>query len=248
MSVEDMFKKDPSEITLGEAVENPVGEPAKEDAAPTPEGDEVALAEKVAPSTNKRFKELLERIEDKETEISELKRFKQEVESGKYSQQSNESIPQEWVELFGENAKKAWEVNFSLLTKMEERLAKKLEEQQALKQQAADQETRKWESHIEKQLIELEDSKGIDVTSDTPQAKKLRSDLKQIIEDFSPEGTMIPFTKAYEILELKKGKTPSSTPAKKEIAARSMSRSAGSVIEPTEVGTGSWREKYFPGQ
>ena len=248
MNVEEMFKKDPSETSLSEAVENPAGEPAKEDTAPTPEGEDTALVEKVVPSTNKRFKELLERIEEKETEISELKRFKQEVESGKFSQQSDESIPQEWVELFGENSKKAWEINSSLFSKMEERLAKKLEEQQALKQQAVDQETRKWESYVEKQLLELEEVKGIDVTSETAQAKKLRTDLKQIIEDFSPEGTMLPFTKAYEILELKKGKTPSSTPVKKEIASRSMSRSVGSVVEPVEVGAGSWREKYFPGQ
>ena len=248
MNVEEMFKKDPSEETLSkEPVETPAGSPEKEEAAPTPEGEDTAPAEKVAPSTNKRFKDLLERLDEKDEELSELKRFKQEVEAGKYSSSTKEEVPSEWQELFGENSEKAWKINSSLFEKMEERIAKKLEEKQNLVKEAQDAETRKWESYIEKELLTLEESKGIDVTSETPQAKKLRTELREVIEEYSPEGSWIPFAKAYEILELRKGKQ-SSTPAKKEIAARSMSRSTGSPIEPADVGEGSWRSKYFPGQ
>lgn len=248
MNVEEMFKKDSSESSFGEQVENPAGNPEKEDVAPTQEGEDTALVEKVAPSTNKRFKKLIEEREELAEKLTELEQFKKDVEAGRYSQATKEDIPPEWNELFGENSEKAWNVNKKLLEKMGSQIEEKLKEKLAQEKQQEELETKKWENYIDEQLATLEEEKGIDLTSNSAQAKKMRSELRQIIEDYSPNDSWIPFEKAYEIYELKKGKPQSSTPLKKEIAGRSMSKSSGSVIEPVEVGEGSWREKYFPGQ
>lgn len=243
-----MFKKDSAESSFTEQVENPAGNPEKDGTAPAQEGDEETLVEKVAPSTNKRFKKLIEEREELAEKLSELEQFRKDVEAGRYTQAQREEIPEEWSELFGDNSEKAWNVNKKLLEKQFSALQNKLREELTKEKQQEAIETEKWENYIDAQLETLEEAKGIDLTSNSAQARKLRSDLREIIEEYSPGDTWIPFEKAYEIYELKKGKTVSSTPLKKEIAGRSMSRSSGSVIEPVEVGEGSWREKYFPGR
>lgn len=243
-----MFRKDSGESSFTEQVENPAGNPEKEDAAPAQEGDEMTLADKVAPSTNKRFKKLIEEREELAEKLSELEQFRKDVEAGRYTQSNKEEIPSEWTEMFGDNSEKAWNINKQLLEKQFNLLENKLREELSKEKQQEELETQKWENHIQEQLENLEEIKGIDLTSNSAQARKLRSDLREIIEDYSPGDNWIPFEKAYEIYELKKGKPAASTSIKKEIAGRSMSRSAGSVIEPVEVGEGSWREKYFPGR
>lgn len=100
---------------------------------------------------------------------------------------------------------------------------------------AAKQEEEKESSFIQENLNALEDSYGIDLTSNSPAGRKARTDFLAMVEKLSPkdkEGNIIEyadFDSAFEMFQNSKKKDNSQ---RKELADRSMTRSSG---EPNQA-------------
>lgn len=273
-STEDLFKKDSSESTFNLKDENESddkeekkeGESKEDDGkegdSSNQEGTENTGEQDNIPfHKHPRFKKIMEELKDLREKDEEKSSASSEAE--KFKASSSDELPPHWVALFGDDEKsaKAWKIQQKheeqLVAQAEERAINRIQESQ--KKEVAEQ--RKWERFIDDQLTTIEDTYDVDLTSDKEPATKARNEILKIVSELSPKDddgnvtSFIPFDKAYEIYELKKGssKKPDAS-AKKEASARSMSKSESASTEKEEDTSGgfgfngSWREKYFKGE
>jgi len=161
---------------------------------------------------------------------SEVESFKKEVESD-YG--STPSI--KWLNAYGDNeqSRLAWEIHKEDLAeaeaKAEQRALSKFQESLQEEKQAQKQ----FESYISDSLENLEDEYGVDLTSNSPKAKKERADFLDLVGKLSPkdsEGNVTgyaDFNEAFSLYRSIKGKEVQSevTNEKKQLASRSMARS-----------------------
>lgn len=121
---------------------------------------------------------------------------------------------------------------------------------------ARENEEKEAEIQAQNELVEgfesIEDTFGVDITSNKPQAQKIRSDFVDFIKRVAPkdsEGQVTEFPDLEETFalfqDLKKESNPTSNRAK-ELAARSMSRSSDSTVAPQTTDK-SWNavERWF---
>lgn len=119
--------------------------------------------------------------------------------------------------------------------------------------QAKENESRQAEidaqNEVSSALDDIEETYNVDITSNTPQAKKSRSDFLSFVERISPkdkEGNIISYPDFSETFKIFKDMNkPASNDRAKEISAKSMANSS----EPgtTSESSNSWKDvdKYF---
>lgn len=105
---------------------------------------------------------------------------------------------------------------------------------------------KQFESFIDNELESIEDDFDVDLTSDAPAARKMRHDLKELVEKLSPKdenGNLTgyaDFKETFELLQARREKTATATEQKKEIAARTMSK-PGNVAPAPQAPTPGFR-------
>lgn len=191
-------------------------------------------------------------LEEMREKLSEIETIKQEFSQFKQQNTSNEpEMPEWWVESFGNDdaSRNAWkkqvEHEQKLYQDWESRILEKVKtsEAQEAKQQA--DAVAKYEAEIENKIFALQE-KGY---------KFNKNELLKVVEEYSTDetgkfsGVLIPFEKAYQILQLKKS-IPSTTDKVRQKAADLSVQNTSSGIKTNNVpslseirekGWGAWR-------
>lgn len=167
---------------------------------------------------------------------SEVETFKKEV-----APDYGSNPPAEWTMAYGDNdqAKQAWILQQKLIAQaVEEAEQRALSKFQAISQEEK-QAQKQFESYISDSLENLEDEYGVDLTSNSPKAKKERADFLELVGKLSPkdsEGNVTgyaDFNEAFSLYRSIKGKEAQSevTNEKKQLASRSMAKSTDVAIK-----------------
>lgn len=213
------------------------------------EGDE--------PHKNRRHRRLESQLQEEREERIRLQAL---IEGRSEAQKLNQDTTtldedtKDLLRLYGDDDKgrQAAELTKSLLERVSERT--KSDTIKALRDEEIEsqQEERQYESYIDGQLESLEDEHNIDLTSDSPSARKARKGLLEIVQTLSPkdENGIITgyadFDGAFEVYQDRaKQERPDNT-RNKEVASRSMERSGGtaSVRKAPTPGFDGWKQDY----
>lgn len=225
---ENIFKNptDPFEIKSGEPVEAPKEEEAKEE-KPLPFHKDPKI---------QRY------LDKREREMEE--RFKAAIPAREpaENQTQNEftSVVESFTAIIGNDTpeKKAALKNLeSALGRLDQRAAEKatekLEQIRANERNEYEKEEREAEETIENAFEKIEDTYGIDITSSRSQ--KLRTDFLTYVEKIAPkdsDGDIVAYPDMMSAWETFNERRPNTPSRAKELASRSMSRSAETSSAP----------------
>lgn len=204
-------------------------EEKKEEAATLPEKDD-------EPRKNRRHRRLEQQLqEERELRIAAEARAEGRSEAQRFSSENSaDEVDPRWLTIYGDTkeARQAWKLQQEIISdyaeKSKEEVRRELQEEQA---QASKYE-KEFESFIDNQLESIEDEYNVDITSNSPQARKMRSELIDMVEALSPKDedglvtNYADFKGAFEMYQLKNTKTEDNS-RQREIASRSMASSSG---------------------
>lgn len=200
---------------------------------------------------HRRLEEALQR--ERESNIALNERIKTLAEVSKV--QSDGEVPAEWIALLGDSpeAKKAWLLQQSLLNQSVERARETLKEELQAEQRAQEEELQKYESEIDSNLETIEEKYGVDLTSNSPKAKRERNEFLNLVEKLSPKDEdggireFADFDSTFELYHQSKVREKSPvTEKQKELASRSMQSSSQGGSQPTKSTPGffGWKKDY----
>ncbi len=239
-SIDEFFQGLPKEDKQQADIfnENPQ-KPTEEVAAATTEAGakvEVKPEEGEEPRKNRRHRRLEEQLQkERELRIAAEAKAEGRSEVEKFNQTSNGDVDPEWLQIYGDTpeSRRAW----GLFEKMSEKKALQAKEE-ALEEIRKDQiaeaeEERVQEAYIDSQFESIEDEFNIDLTSDSPAARKRRSEFIDLVEALSPKdqnGDLVEYADFHNAWELyqEKQAQPDNT-RQREIAARSMVKTGSTV-------------------
>ena len=225
--ISKQFDADPSEIPFGEVeeetVENPSEHPEKKD-----EEDSEDEQPRRKTHDERRWERLMrERNEDRET-ISQLKKFKEEVEQGSYSM-ADEEVPEYFKKMYedGIPLEERWKMVRNYEQQREQRLIEQAQEKVLSQIQTKQAEEEKWESYIDEQLELLEEKYNVDFLSERPGASRRRRDFLKTLQKISPKdeyGDILQYASFEDTFELwnktaNKGSEKEAIARKKDIAS-----------------------------
>lgn len=240
VSVEDSFNE---HAEVEEEVEEPVE--VEEKVSESTEEDSVADKARVPYS---RFETVNERAIRAEERLAVLE--EQAKSSGRAESTEEISIPDEWVELYGDSdaAKRAYELQVKSLERMREestiKILDEIEKNQAYKQQ----ETERNVEAIDNSLKEFQEEKGIKFTEAD------ESSILDIQDEWTPKDEkgnyvvpLISVEKAYEILTLRQaGAKADKVIARRKVVSITSSGNEGEGSSPSNYDAkawGSWQDK-----
>lgn len=189
------------------------------------------------------------RLEDKyqkerEANIALSARLQALSEEKTFIKEHEGEIDPRLVKIFGSDTPEKKELArlFSELRKEDrETVRQELTSEMEQRQREEIREEREAENFIDSELEALEDAHGVDLTSNSPKARKARTELITAIQELSPkddEGNITDyadFGSTYEYLQKGQKEAPADNARQKEVASRSMQRSNSS---PSAVPTG----------
>lgn len=234
-----MFAEDPAQMPMVDP-ENREPIKAEEDVQPKKNHDE------------RRYDRLFNKLQETEERLSEAERFKQEVESGKFSS-SREKVPEYFQKMYAPDLtlEERWEVYQKGQSERESALIEQAQNRiiSAQREEKANQD--KWEDFIDQKLESLEEKHGVDFTSGSTRAERMKKDFLATVLELSKDEdgnvqNYASFDKSYELWSKSKG-TTDSTGMKKNISGMGGQRSAPAPTAEPEIGEGGmwgW-QKYM---
>jgi hypothetical protein len=141
-------------------------------------------------------------------------------------------VPEEWLQMYGDTpeARRAWTLQTRILDERDNRIRIATIAEMDAKAEAVKQEESRYADVIENGLESIEDEFNVDVTSDSPQARKARREFLELVQELSPKDEndaitgYADFNKTWEIYqERKKAVKPDAT-KNKDLADRTMER------------------------
>lgn len=198
------------------------GEPA----AAKQEGGEQQPAKESEPRKNRRYRRLETQLAaEKEARIAAEARAKALAEIGPRAQEEN--IDERLLRMYGPEHIEAAKLHMELLRDFEARAKQEAIKEFEDKQAARAAEVQKFEATISGELEALEDEYDVDLTSDSPAARKARNEFLGLVQKLSPKDetgaitAYADFAETWELYQLKQKPAQTSQRAK-EVAARSM--------------------------
>lgn len=199
-----------------------------------------------------RWIERERKFNEMEKELGELRPLRDEF--GRFKSQiapQELEMPDWWKEAFGTDEvskaafKKQTEYEAKRFEEFENRILERFEQRSVEKIQKEQAEVQKWETYIETEVQNLRE-KGYQFD---------RNELLKVVEDYSKDaqgnftGHLIPFERAYEILQLKKAAPTPTVVARQTAAAQSVAGTNSATTPSTlptltevrERGWGGWR-------
>ncbi len=209
---------------------------------PAGNAQETVVADEVEevkpPRENREVRRLRAKLQaEREVSIQLAGRLQGLTESQKFASDTTGTIDQRLLSLYGddENGRRAAQITQSLLE--DNRKAARADALKEL-QDARDTEsaeTKQNEDFIDEQFEELEDKYNVDLTSNSPNARKMRDEFIDLVEDLSPKDTdgnitdYIDFDKAFTVYQ--KTRERPNTQRQKDLASRGMVRSGTSTAK-----------------
>lgn len=213
---------------------------------------ESEVKEQVVPYS--RFQKIHQRAIEAEKEANEAKARYEESVRGRQdpARTSQEVSPdREWIEMFGDSdaSKRAYSIDMKRREQLEERAMQKALEAIDSRQEKEEMQNAENLSEIDERLESLSALVGRDLT------KAEEDKLLDIVDDYTPKdgrgnyaGELLPFDKAWEILELKEAKSSMATRKSRDsVAGISSARSegdtsvAGKAVRP--LGWSSYQDR-----
>lgn len=211
------------------AKEQKVTEPSQEGEDNSPMTEETS--EELPFNKNPKIKRYIERQTKKmlEQELEKLGTRETVTES----KPQTKEIPAEWLMAYGDSDQsvQAWKIQQDLIAQAVERAkAEALNEFQSSIEQEKQAE-KQFEEFISESLEDLEDTHGIDLTSDSPAGRRNRAEFLELVRRVSPkdtEGNVVSyadFNEVYSLYETTRRRDDDVTAQKKSVAGRTMSKS-----------------------
>jgi uncharacterized membrane protein YqiK len=238
----DTFKFDEPEETSPESLTNGENKDTDSDVAEDNNNEE----QKVPYS---RFRKVIEERDEIRDVIASLEeRLSAQEQRPTETTNSDDPMPSEWVELYGDSevSQRAWNIQ----QRREQELAERIESQaiERLERRQVEEVNAIAENEeiIDDNLANLQDVIGRKLTA------RQEEEILSIVDEFSPTGsdgkyvTLFPFDKAYEIFELRQAQKGASTKqARQAIANLSGDQSEGEPDQNDSSfrrGWDSWRD------
>lgn len=254
--LEKFFSDLPSEDKKPADVFDEIKPAKQEEIAPNTDGEPVPLDNE--PRKNREHRRLQEKFQrERESNIALNERIKLLSEVDRITKSSEPSdIPSEWVALYGDTpeSQKAWKLQERLLDQHTQRAKEEALLEYEARQQQAVEEQQGFESFIDDQLENLEDTYNVDLTSDAPKARKARREFLELVQNVSPkdgDGSITGYADFNSTFELYHKTQTTERPSEvslrqKELSSRSMQRPAqnGSQPQTTTPGFRGWMKDY----
>lgn len=201
------------------------------------------------PRKNRRHRRLETQLQtERELRIAAEARAAGKSEAERFAQVVTD-VPDKWLRIYGDTpeSRAAWAVQKELFDGFKsEAKAEAIQEIEERQNQARKQE-KEFESFIDSELEEIEDEFDVDVTSDTPAARKARREFLEVVEKLSPKDDKgvitgyADFSEAWQMYQKSKGTVKDDTvDRQKELAARGMERTV-TTEQPNKVVSGDER-------
>lgn len=255
MEPKNYFAADPANLEFGKVEEESVIPADQQAQKPTDDSQPDKL--KKRNHDERRWDRLMKEREQDRDVISELSRFKQDVESGRYSNNSgSEVVPEHFKKMYedGLTVEERWAMQKQYDSQKEEEIIQRAQQAavEAVSRQAKEQT--RWESYIDDQLENLEEKYDVDFTSGSTKAEKLKKDFLKTVAKVSPKdkdgnvSQYASFEDTFEFWSETKGFSKPTDGAnidrKKDLASMGNNRPASvpSVNEPGEGGMWGWKK------
>lgn len=146
--------------------------------------------------------------------------------------------------------RQAADIHKALLERTLSQAKKEALEEIEQRQIESQKQEREYESFIDSELEAIEDDFNVDVTSNSPSARKTRNEFIELIQKLSPKDedgnitSYADFGATFEMYQAKQQKPDNSR--NREVAARSMEKSGGAASQGKKITAGfnGWREDY----
>lgn len=248
-SVQDIFNDKPGQNNLP-AEGNGEDPNGKKD-----EGIDVEKGEVRKNRRHRRLEEQLQRERESNIALNERIRVLSEVRTGAESKPGE--MPAEWIALYGNTpeAKTAWELQERLINKAKDDAKKEAIAEFQQQQEAAVRQQKEFETFIDSELENLEDTYDVDLTSDAPAARKARREFLELVQKVSPKdeqgniASYADFESTFELYKTQKegAKKDPTVDRQKEIAAKTMQESSSGAPLATQrhtPGFRGWQKDY----
>ena len=205
---------------------------------------------------NRRHRRLEEQLQrERESNIALNERLKVLAEFDKVKKEVSGEADPRLIDIFGTTpeAIKVAKHFTDILKETEESAKAKALEEISSREQGFNEETKQYESLIDSELEALEDQYNVDLTSDTKAAEKARREFLGLVEALSPkdeDGSIkdyADFASAFEIYQSQQKSDIPDNSRNKEVASRSMQRSAqngGNTAQHITPGFRGWEKDY----
>ncbi len=233
-NTEDLFSEDKK----SEALQEDKDEPSQE-------GDNTPAEDNVPFHKDRKIQRYIERQAEK---IIKERLGDQPTKAVEPSTPTSSEIPSEWLLMYGDTpeTREAWKYQSQLLEKVKQQAKQEAMAEFDSRFQKQAEEEKKYEGFITSGLESIEDSFGIDLTSNSPAAKKDRTQFLELVAKISPKdeaGNVLnyaDFESTWELYQatkqLEQRKNDRQTEQKKDISSRSMARSTEGTPSPTKEG------------
>lgn len=224
----------------------PVVQPATEKVE-----DVVAPEKDDEPRKNRRHRRLENQLaEEREARIRAEERVKALAEYG--SKAPDTTVDDRLLRMYGPENAEAAKLHMELLNdfgkKAEERAIQRMQESQA----EATRKQVEFEKFIDDELESIEDQFDVDVTSDSPAARKARKEFLSLVQKLSPKDTngeianYADFHEVWDIYQSRQEAPVQDASRAKEIAARTMQKpgSAAPLPPKTTPGFRGWQRDF----
>ncbi len=236
--VDKFFDGLPSEETKEvDIFEDPkAGDPAQA-AEGAEDGTKVEKPERRENRQTRRLKEQLQ--QEREARIAAEARAEGRAEIERSRPEAPGEVPDAWLRIYGDSpeSRQAWQLNKGIFEGLAEKAKEKAVAEIDERQQNETKAAKEFESFIDQELEAIEDEFDVDVTSDSPAARKARRELLELVESLSPKDAdgdltgYADFTETWKLYRDKSSKKRDASP-NKDLAARSMERSG--EVAPSE--------------
>lgn len=180
---------------------------------------------------HRRLEEALQRERESNIALNERIKVLAEVDK-RIAQPSDADVPAEWIALMGDSpeALKAWKLQQNFLLQAVEKGKQEAIEALEARRRAEIEAEREAEQLIDSKLEEIEDTFNVDLTSNSPAARKARTEYLDLLEKISPKnesGSVTDYADFHSTFELYQKTRSTEKPdnsQRKQIADRSMQR------------------------
>jgi len=249
--VDDFFSKLPDE----DKEEANIFEETKPEEVKSPvvdEDDPEKAPESVKDRRHRRLEAKLQ--QERESNIALNARLQAVSEMDKFAKESGDIVIPDIAKMFDssdvgkENALRLSKVISDIKQNAKEETLKEIKQER--ERELASQ--KEYETFIDNELESLEDEFSVDLTSNSPKARKARTEFLEMVQDLSPkdeDGNIISyadFGSTFDVYKKTKTEDKENTTRRDEIASRSMRRSSSGTetIKPRTPGFGGWKQDY----
>lgn len=215
------------------------------DAPKSPETEHAPSEQETEADIRRRERRATFRVRERELETKERDLIEREARQKAFEEFSSRTaptdVPQEWLTMYGDTpaARQAWGLQERLFNQREEKIRKEIRDEVSAQQRAVDEAQRETDTRLADIISEAEDIHNIDLSSNSPVARKARTLYLDALTSISPkdaDGDPIGFgdpDAAYELYQSRREKEGTTSRAK-DASSRSMAPSGQSNVAKSQ--------------